>query len=162
MDINEPAFSQSNIFSFSGINEQIARQVFEVLPEQGPVLIIMDTNGNCWPSDSEEFSKLNISESFLRELSAKIDDGSEPVVTQVDQFSVIASQLATERTNYGYVIIALPQYSPESTLINIDLIELVLNQVNLIAKLVEKNTLLYELQMKQFSLYEANSRSVVN
>jgi hypothetical protein len=51
------------------------------------------------------------------------------------------------------VIVALPQYSPESTLINIDLIEIVLNQISLIAKLVEKNNLLYELQMKQFSVY---------
>jgi hypothetical protein len=60
--------------------------------------------------------------------------------------------LATEQTNCGYVIIALPQYSPESTLINIDLIEILLNQTGLIAKLIEKNNLLHELQMKQFSL----------
>jgi hypothetical protein len=51
------------------------------------------------------------------------------------------------------VIIALPQYSPESTLINIDLIETLLNQTGLIAKLIEKNNILCELQMKQLSLY---------
>lgn len=89
----------------------------------------------------------------MRELSAKIDDGTEPVVTSANDCSVVATQLATERTNCGYVIIALPQYSPESTLINIDLIEILLNQIGLIAKLIEKNNLLYELQMKQFSEY---------
>lgn len=148
MDMYDSLFSPSCV-----LNEQIAREIFNILPEQGPVMVIIDRDGHFWPSDSEVFSKFNISESFLRELCAKIDDGAEPVVTQVDECSIIATQLATERTNCGYVAIALPQYSPESTLININLIEVLLNQVGLIAKLIEKNSLLYELQMKQFNLY---------
>jgi len=148
MDMYESLFSPSCV-----LNEQIARQMFEVLSEQGPVMVIVDKEGHFWPSDSERFSKLNINELFLRELAAKIDDGAEPVVTQVDDCSIVAAQLATEQTNCGYVIIALPQYSPESTLANIDLIEILLNQINVIAKLIEKNSLLYELQMKQFSTY---------
>jgi hypothetical protein len=135
------------------LNEQIARQIFDILPEQGLIMVIIDRDGNCWPSNSENFSTLNISESFLKELCAKIDDGAEPVITQADGLSIVATQLATERTNCGYVIIALPQYAPESTLINIDLIEILLNQTGLIAKLIEKNNLLHELQMKQLSLY---------
>jgi hypothetical protein len=136
------------------LNEQVTRQVFDLLTERGPIMVIMDRNGNCWPSNSEEFSKLNISESFLRELCAKIDDGTEPVITHTDDSSIVAVQLATEQTNCGYVIIALPQYNPESTMVNIDLIETLLNQTSLIAKLIEKNNLLYELQMKQSSLYD--------
>ena len=135
------------------LNEQIARQIFELLPERGPVMIIMDREGNFWPSDSEQFSKLNISKEFLKELCDKVDDGAEPIVTQVNDCSVVAAQLATEQTNCGYVFLAIPQYSPESTLANIDLVEIVLSQVSLIAKLIEKNNLLYELQMKQFSVY---------
>ena len=134
------------------LNEQIARQVFEVLPDQGPILLIMDRDGNSWPSDSEEYAKLNISESFLKELCAKIDDGAEPVVTQINDCSIVAAQLATERSNCGYVIIALPRYNPESTLINIDLIEMLLSQLNLIARLIEKNNLLYEVQMKHYRM----------
>ena len=135
------------------LNEQISRQIFDVLPEQGPVMAILDRDGNCWPSDSQRFSELNISDSLLKELCAKIDDGVEPVVTQVDDCSIIGSQLATERTNCGYVIIALPQYNPESTLVNINLIDVLLNQLGLIANLIEKNNLLHELQIKQFSGY---------
>ena len=138
------------------LNEQVARQIFDILPEQGIVMAIMDRDGNCWPSDSQKFSDLNISDSLLKELCAKIDDGTEPVVTQADDCSIIASQLATERTNCGYVIIALPQYSPESTLININLIEVLLNQLGLITNLIEKNNLLRELQMKHFSVYSQN------
>ena len=147
MDMYDSLFSPS-----CALNEQIALQIFDILPEQGPIIVIMDRDGNCWPSDSEEFFKLNVGESFLRELCDKIDDGVEPIVTQANDFSIIAKQLATERTNCGYVIIALPQYSPESTLINIDLIEMLLNQVGLIAKLIEKNYLLYEVQMKHYGV----------
>ena len=148
MDMYDSLFSPGGV-----LNEQIAREIFDILPEGGPIVVIMDRDGNHWPSHPEKFSRLNISESFLRELCDKIDDGAEPVVTQVNDFSVIAAQLAAERTNCGYVIIVLPQYSPESTLINIDLIETLLNQIGLIARLIEKNNLLQELQMKQCSMY---------
>ncbi len=147
MNIYDSLFSPG-----TALNEQIARQIFEILPEDGPVMAIVDKNGNCWPSNSEKFSKLNINGVFLTELCAKIDDGAEPLVTQANECSIIASQLATERTNCGYVIIALPQYSPESTLINADLVEILVNQINLIAKLIEKNNLLYELQIKHLSI----------
>jgi len=156
MNMYDSLFSPGSV-----LNEQIARQIFDILPDGGPVVVIMGKDGNYWPSDSERFSALNLSESFVRELCAKIDDGVEPVVTQANECSIIAAQLATERTNCGYVIIALSQYCPESTLINIDLIEILLNQIGLIAKLIEKNTLLYELQMKQFSDY-SQSQAALN
>jgi hypothetical protein len=60
MDIYDSLFSPG-----CALNEQIARQIFDILPEQGPIMVIMDRDGNCWPSDSEKFSTLNISESFL-------------------------------------------------------------------------------------------------
>jgi hypothetical protein len=145
MNLNESLTSE-----FFMLNEQVARQVFESLPEQGPILLIMDREGRSWPSDSERYAKLDIHEHFLKELCAKIDDGAEPVVTQINDCSIVAAQLATERSNCGYVIVALPQYSPESALINIDIIEILLNQLNLIVKLIEKNNLLYEVQMKHY------------
>jgi len=148
MDMYGSLFSASCV-----LNEQVARQVFDVIPEQGPVVVIMDKEGHYWPSDTERFSDLAISESFLREVCSKIDDGAEPVVTQVEDCSIIASQLATERTNCGYVVIILSHYGPESTLINIDLIEMLLSQMAVIANLIEKNNLLYELQMKHCSMY---------
>ncbi|MGA1980576.1 MAG: hypothetical protein ABSG99_08485 [Sedimentisphaerales bacterium] len=149
------------------LNEQIARQIFDVLPKQGPIVVIIDREGHRWVSNSEKFSKLNISESFLRELCAKIDDGTEPILTQVDDCSIIATQLNTGQTKAstelsrtcGYVIIALPQYNPESALINIDLIETILNQTGLIATLIEKNHHLCELQRKQLSSYTQSKAS---
>ena len=151
MDMYDSLFSQSCV-----LNEQIARQIFNILPERGPVMVIVDRDNHFWPSDSDRFSKFNISESFLKDLCAQIDDGAEPVVTQVDDCSIIGGQLATDRTNCGYMVIVVPQSSPEAALVNVDLIEILLGQIGLIARLIEKNALLYELQVKQFSVYGGN------
>lgn len=132
------------------LNEQIAREVFHVLPEEGPMMVIMDRDGHVWPSDSERFAKLNPDEAVLRHICDKIDDGAEPVVSQVGDYSIVASQLCTEHNNYGYVIIALPQSGPESMLANMDLVEILLSEVGLIAKLIEKNNHLYEHQVNQY------------
>ncbi len=138
------------------LNEQIARRIFDILPEAGLTVAIIDRQGHCWTSDPEKFSQLNINESFLKELYDKIDDGAEPVITQVNECSIIATQLVTDRTNCGYVLICLPQYSPESTMINIGLIEALLNQIGLIASLIEENNLLQELQRKYHNMYSCS------
>lgn len=132
------------------LNDQIARQVFDAVPEGGPLILIMDRQGNRWPSNSEAFTKLNLDESFLEELCVKIDDGDEPIITQVGEYSITAMGLATDRSNCGCVMVAVPQFSPESTFNNINLIEMLLNQFNIIAKLIEKNNLLYEFQLKHY------------
>ena len=155
MDMHNFLSSQSSV-----LNEQVARQIFNILPDQGPIVVIIDREGHCWPSDSERFSDLNANETFLKEICAKIDDGAEPVITQIDDFGIVGAQLATEHTNCGYVIIALPRYSPESTLVHIDLLEILLNQIGLIVTLIEKNTLLYELQLKQQNIYSQSQSSV--
>ena len=143
MDIFDTMSSTSSVLS-----EQLVPQVFNILPENGPLMVIMDKQGNSWFSDCEEFSKLNINVPFWKELCARVDDGVEPVITQVDDISITAAQLATELNNYGYVFIVLPRYNPESTLVNIDLIEALLNQTALITDLVEKNYQLRKIQMK--------------
>ena len=145
MTMYNSIFSRNCVF-----NEQIARQVFNSLPDQGPMMVIMDREGHIWPSDSERFSMLHAGEEVLKGLCSNIDDGAEPVLTQVGDYSLVASQLATDNHNCGYVIIAVPQSSPESTLANMDLVEILLGQVGLIAKLIEKNNLLYEHQVNQY------------
>jgi len=145
MNIYESVASES-----FALNEQIARQVFDIVPERGPLVIIMDKLGNIWPSDSEALAKLDINESFFKELRAKIDDGAEPVMTQMGQCSIVATELATEQSDRGYVMIVVPKSSPESTLTSVDLVEMVLNQFGLIARLIEKNNYLYDVQMKHY------------
>ena len=132
------------------LNEQLARQIFEILPENGPIIVITDREGNHWPSDSDRLSKLSVTESFFDEVLGRIDDGEEPVATSFGDNSVVAGQLLTEKTNCGYVVVFLPQDKSQSAPTNADfgLLEVLLAQINLIAKLIEQNSQLYELQMK--------------
>lgn len=148
MDIYESPLSRGSI-----LNEQIAGELFDVLPEDGPIVILFGRDGDYWLSDPERFSRLNISEPFLKGLCAKIDDGAEPVISSLNDFGIVASQLSTEETNCGYVIIALPHCSADSTFANFGLIEMLLNQIDLIARLVEKNGQGRELQIRQFGIY---------
>jgi len=143
---------KTTLSTANALNEQIARQVFEALPERGPVLVIMDREGNCWPSNSEEFGKLGLDETLLADLRAKVDDGAEPVITQVGETSLAVAQLATDRTKCGYLLVALARYSCESTLTNIDLVEALLNQIALIARLIEKSNTLTHAHIRHYGL----------
>ena len=124
MDIFDSLFTAGCV-----LNEQIARHVFEIMPDNGPVIVIIDKAGHHWPSDTERFHKLNIGESFLHSLCAKIDDGHEPVITSHGEYSVVVAKLATDRTNCGYVMMAMDNKEEESSLVNFDLIEIILNQI---------------------------------
>jgi hypothetical protein len=143
MNIYDPLISPAYL-----LNEQLARQVFDTLPQDGPVVLIVDRAGHHWPSDSQAFAELQISDSFLNELGARIDDGTEPVITQTGKCTVVAAELATEKTRCGYVALILAGDRPEHAIASIDLLEIIISQVSLIAKLIEKNVLLYELQSR--------------
>ena len=151
MDTCKATFSATHL-----LNEQIAHEVFDILPEQGPVLIIMDRDGSYWPSHPEEFAKLNLSGALLKDLRAKVDDGAEPVITQVGDVSVTVAQLATDQTNCGYVAVALGRHGPESTLANIDLVEALLSQITLIARLIEKSRMLTKSHVNHYAAYSAS------
>ncbi len=131
------------------LGEQIARELFQVLPEDGPVMAILDRDWNCRPSDTERFSQLKLSETLLRDLCGRIDDGQEPVMTQSGEHSVVASALTTGDTDCGYIIIALSQQTPEATLAGSLLIETILNQISLILRLIEKNVVLFNQRMRR-------------
>jgi hypothetical protein len=154
MDIGDWLFSPN-----CALDEQIAKEIFDILPERGPIVVIMDRDGHRWVSDPEKFSKLSVQDSFWGKFCAKVDDGIRPVITQAGDCGIVAAELATEQTKCGYVIIILPGYSPESMLMNVDLIETLLGQTSLIAKLIEKNNLLCELQRKQHSSYTQKETS---
>ena len=134
MDVQQATLSQGNI-----LGEHIAQQVFGMLPDDGPFLMIYDRDGNGWPSDTEKFSKLNMSDELLKDLCDRIDDGVEPVIIHWGDSSLAAAGLATEYGNSGYVIIVWPRTSCESTPINTDLAGILLEQIGLIARLAVKN-----------------------
>jgi hypothetical protein len=124
------------------LNEQIALEVFDALPEQGVIVAIMGCDGTCWSSDSQEFARLGLGHASLAQFRARIDDGVEPVVLRRGDTSVVMAQLTTEHTNCGYVLVALPHCATRPAVPEISLLETLVGQVSVVARLVEKNRLL--------------------
>jgi hypothetical protein len=135
------------------LNERIARHVFEALPECGPVLTIMDRGGNCWSSDPEAFDRLNLTEGVLDDLRVRVDDGVDPAVAQVGDASVTMTQLATESTNCGYLIVAFSRGGSESIPASLEVIETLVSLITLAAELIERSSLLNDTQVKCYSAY---------
>lgn len=151
MNIYNPLFSSNSM-----LNEQVARQVFEIISEEGPLVVIMDSEGNCWPSNSEKFESLNLSHAWTVDFCSKIDDGVEPLVSHVQNHGIVGAQLVGERSKCGYVLVAMEESGPEAMLTKMELVEIILNQFSLIARLIEKCNLLYQTQAKLCSPIYSN------
>ena len=151
MDIYDSLFSSNHV-----LNEQIARELFAIMPEQGVFAAIADDRGNFWPSDEGKFRQILSDRASLDHMFSRVDDGQEPVIGQIMDFGVAVSQLATERLHCGYLVLAFEKSTYQSTLANINLIEMLVNQVTLIAQLIDKNNQLHHGELKRLSLGAAN------
>jgi hypothetical protein len=137
------------------LSERVALQVFDALPERGPVVAIMDRAGRCWSSNPQELANLNLPKTLLADLLTRVDDGVDPVFAHAGDTSVAMSQLATENAGCGYLLIAIPRCGSELTQTHIDLIETLMNQIALVASLVERNQVLNGMQARYSSVHGA-------
>jgi hypothetical protein len=151
MNIYNSLFSPDSM-----LNEQVARQVFEIISEEGPLVVIMDGDGNCRPSNSEKFASLNLSQAWLKTFRSKINDGVEPLISYVQNYGIVGAKLCTDRSTCGYILMAMEEQGPESMLAKLELVEILLNQFNTIAKLIEQCNSLYQNQAKQCSFAHSN------
>lgn len=150
MDMYDAMFSAGYILC-----ERVARQVFDVLGENGPVLAMMDRNGNCWASDPEAFDRWHPGDTVLGDLWARVDDGFELASTPTQSGTVVTAQLATEHTTCGYLVLILPDET-QPTDDRMALVEALFGQIGLVARLVEASTLISDTQMKCYSAYGTN------
>ncbi|MDD5459346.1 MAG: hypothetical protein PHF37_08145 [Phycisphaerae bacterium] len=139
-------FYSDNLFSCA-LTEQIARHIFEAITETDMVMVFVDKFGSHWPSDSEKFNSLNMSKSTLEDICGRIDDGEGLLTMNLNGYCIFAEQLVTEKTRYGYIIAAVDG-SVEDMKDKFSLMEAILAFANLTATLVEKNNMLYEMQLK--------------
>jgi hypothetical protein len=143
------------------LNERIARAVFEALPEGGPVVAIMDGEGHSWVSDAAAFARVNLAEPLLDDLCGAVDDGVEPVRVQAGEASVTVTQLATEQTRCGYLVLVTPRSNGGASPVEHDLVEALLGQIMLAANLIEARCLLSDTQVRCYSAY-GSGRALVN
>ena len=134
------------------LNEQIAQELFDIMPEQGVVAAITDDLGNWWPSNEDKFRQILSDRGTLEHMCSRVDDGEELVVGQIADFGVVVSQLSTESLDCGYLVIALEKHTHQATVAQMDMVELIINQTNLIARLIEQNNQTYHDELKKLNL----------
>jgi hypothetical protein len=122
------------------VTGQIAGNIFSALTEDGPALVIIDRHGHRYSSEPDALAARNITDEAIKDLCARIDDGFEPIITKNGETTLIGSHLSTDRCNYGYALLLMRNYCPVSAMANIALIETILAQMNLVARLTEKLT----------------------
>jgi hypothetical protein len=140
------------------LNEQIALEVFNAMPDVELLIVICDEKGNYWASDQCRFSKVISDRQELERICTTIMDGCDPVIHDLDDCTIVATQLDTERTNCGCLFLVLPAYTRQSTLANMEVIELLLSQLNLVARLIDKNNHFHQMQLKYLSDSASNCR----
>jgi hypothetical protein len=121
------------------IIERIAELIFNKFDDTDIVLAILGRDGSFIANEPEAFGKVFPVHRLLEELCAKIDDGCEPLISQVDGHLVAASDISTDSGSIGYAVILLPSDNPEKSIEYHNFIEIILEQFSLIAALVETN-----------------------
>lgn len=123
---------------------QIAQAVFGSFADTDIVLGILNHNGSYVSNKLDIFERVFADQRLLDELCRRVDDGQEPVFSQINEYFIAASGLsccgASRREGIGYAVMLLPAESFKS----LDFIEVVLEQFSTIAGLIEENQRLRE------------------
>ena len=133
------------------LTEQFKSHLFGMTELEGPVLMLVNNQGQLCANHPSRVAFFNDSPDILSAICGQIDDGYDPCVCDVEGGCVIGTQLATEKTNCGRFLIFLPGYRSETVQVNMDLFELLLAQVQLICQLIEKNNRLHHQQLSGLS-----------
>jgi hypothetical protein len=117
------------------IINQIAHMIFDSFQDTGIVLAILNRNKSYVSNKLEIFEKVFTEQKLLESLCCKIDDGCEPLMTQIGEYLVAAESLG----DIGYVVILLPRCDFKESSEYLGLIEIILEQFSVLAGLVEQN-----------------------
>jgi hypothetical protein len=140
---------------------KIAQMVFDSFGDTDIVIAIIARSGSYVSNRLDIFERIFAERSLLDELCRRVDDGCEPLISQIDGYFVAASGLSsgfdgigsTSSPLVGYAIMLLPACSfgqSEHLDFGFDsahhFIEIILEQFSVIAGLIEQNR-----QLKDYS-----------
>lgn len=140
------------------LNEQIMRELESLCCECGPLFAIVDGRGNVWSGENQEVEGMLSDREHVERIISRIDDGGDPVISQMGEWGVVGTQLEIGQVECGYLLVLLPNYGPECTMANMGLIETLINQVLLIGRLIDKNNQLHRGKLKELSGSMARAR----
>jgi len=119
---------------------QIAQSVFGSFADTDIVLTILNHNGSYVSNKLDIFERVFSDQRLLDELCRRVDDGQEPLFSQIDSYFIAASGLSSGFEGIGYAVMLLPAESFKS----VDFVEVILGQFSTIAGLIEENQQLRE------------------
>ena len=117
-------------------SHDLAVKVFETIPDDGLAIAFLDFGGNLQCSEPKLFSNVFADQDRLSQLITRVNDGGELLITQFGDTSVIASELTAGAETCGYIFLAIPGGTPESTMKQMDLIECVINHISQLGDIV--------------------------
>ena len=135
------------------LSRQLLDELTDFLPDDGPVIVVRDADGQLEGSDPDRIDLADWQE-CLEHLHEQTCDGWEPAVTQRDHYSVAALQVGTEPHDVTTVFLILEGYSQETALANMGLIETLLGQIYVIAGLLMRAH-----QLERFLRFPKRSRT---
>ena len=113
---------------------KIARTVFDSFQNSDIILTILDRTGSYVSNKVEVFEQVFSSQELLDNLCGRIDDGCEPLISQIGDYAVAAMGLSANGSFGGYVVMLLPGCNLEKAIGCTDFIEIILSQVTLLAE----------------------------
>jgi len=148
------------------IINQVAHTVFDSFANTDIVLAILNHNGSYVANKLDVFEQVFSERTLLDELCRRVDDGQEPLISQIDDFLIAASGLSNGFKNIGYAIMLLPAGSTNSpqadSIKSIDFIEIILEQFSQIAGLIEQNQQLRDSSETEKTIFEMPVLTNVN
>jgi len=127
---------------------QIAQSVFGSFADSDIILGILNHNGSYVSNRLDIFERVFADQRLLDELCRRVDDGQEPVFSQINEYFIAASGLSSGFEGIGYAVILLSAESFRSVdstdSRQVDFVEVILEQFSTIAGLIEQNQQLKE------------------
>ena len=130
---------KQEFMQYSQVNEHIAELLVEAIGEDGPLLVVVDRHGNSWSSDTLKFTQV-LSEETIDQITCRIDDGCDPVISSCEENSFYATELMADQFSCGYLIIAFCGTKEVDILENIELIEGIGSLANAVASLTRRQS----------------------
>jgi hypothetical protein len=118
---------------------QIAQVVFDSFANTDIVLAVLNHNGSYVSNRLDVFEQVFAERTLLDGICRRVDDGQEPVLTQISGFLVAATGISSGLDGMGYAVMLLPARSFEGAFEHLDFIEIILEQFSIIGGLIEQN-----------------------
>jgi len=130
---------KQEFMQYSQVNEHIAELLVEAIGKDGPLLVVVDRQGNSWSNDTLKFTQV-LSEETIAQIASRIDDGCDPVISSCEDSSFYATELMADQFSCGYLIISFCGMKEVDILENIDIIEGISSLANVVASLTRRQS----------------------